>query len=79
VSEALFSDGFCIFRRSFQHTVRAHGNADGFVGQTDLDIVLDQWGHSGGEITDPRADPNNDDFVGQTDLDIVLDDSGQSS
>jgi len=59
--------------------LRGDLNADGFVGQTDLDIVLDQWGHSGGEITDPRADPNNDDFVGQTDLDIVLDDWGQSS
>jgi hypothetical protein len=53
-------------------------NEDFFVGQTDLDIVLDQWGNSGGEITDPRADANDDDFVGQTDLDIVLDDWGQT-
>jgi len=51
-------------------------NDDLFVGQTDLDIVLDMWGKSGGEITDPRADVNEDDFVGQTDLDYVLDDWG---
>jgi len=53
-------------------------NCDGFVGQTDLDIVLDMWGRSGGEITDPRADVNADHFVGQTDLDYVLDDWGKS-
>jgi hypothetical protein len=53
-------------------------NEDEFVGQTDLDIVLDMWGKSGGEITDPRADVNDDDFVGQTDLDYVLDDWGKS-
>ena len=49
-----------------------------FVGQSDLDIVLDQWGFSGGEISDPRADANDDEFVGQTDLDIVLDQWGQT-
>jgi len=53
-------------------------NEDKFVGQTDLDIVLDMWGKSGGEITDKRADVNDDDFVGQTDLDYVLDDWGKS-
>ena len=47
-------------------------NEDGFVGQFDLDIVLAQWGNSGDEITDPRADPSGDNFVGQTDLDYVL-------
>ena len=46
---------------------------DLFIGQTDLDIVLDMWGRSGGEILDPRADLNDDGFVGQTDLDFVLD------
>jgi len=51
----------------------------GWVGQPDLDIVLDQWGC--GEppkepITDSRADPNGDGWVGQPDLDIVLDDWG---
>jgi len=60
--------------------VPCNGDLDssGFVGQGDLDIVLDQWGNSGGEITDPRADPSGDDFVGQADLDIVLDDWGKS-
>ena len=53
-------------------------NEDESVGQTDLDIVLDQWGNSGVEISDPRADPNDDDSVGQTDLDIVLDDWGNT-
>ena len=53
-------------------------NEDFFVGQTDLDIVLDQWGNSGEEITDPRADVNEDGFVGQTDLDYVLDDWGKT-
>jgi len=60
------------------YRLRGDLSADGFVGQTDLDIVLDQWGHSGGEISDPRADANDDDFVGQTDLDIVLDQWGQA-
>jgi hypothetical protein len=47
-------------------------NSDGFVGQTDLDIVLSQWGRSGPEISDPHADANHDGFVGQVDLDTVL-------
>jgi len=64
---------------TYRDILRGDLNDDGFVGQTDLDIVLDQWGNSGGEITDPRADPNEDDFVGQTDLDIVLDDWGKSN
>jgi len=55
-------------------------NRDGFVGQTDLDYVLDDWG----EYTPPTgsanpwADQSGDGFVGQTDLDYVLDDWGQS-
>ena len=53
-------------------------NGDGWVGQPDLDIVLDQWGRTGLEVTDPRADPDNSGWVGQPDLDIVLDDWGQS-
>jgi len=53
-------------------------DGSGFVGQADLDIVLDQWGRSGGDITDPRADVSGDNFVGQDDLDIVLDDWGQT-
>ena len=50
-------------------------DGDGWVGQTDLDIVLGSWGSS--PPTDPRADVNDDNFVGQTDLDAVLGDWGQ--
>ena len=52
-------------------------NADGFVGQADLDIVLAEWGAA--PPADPRADPNDDGFVGQGDLDIVLADWGKTS
>jgi len=55
-------------------------NGDGFVGQGDLDIVLDQWGCGdppAEPITDGRADPSGDGFVGQADLDIVLDHWGE--
>ena len=52
-------------------------NDDGFVGQDDLDIILDSWGLS--PPPDPRADPSGDGFVGQDDLDIVLDHWGEGS
>ena len=58
--------------------LRADLNGDGFCGQTDLDIVLDEWGNSA-PLVDPQADASGDGFVGQTDLDIVLDDWGQSA
>ena len=54
-------------------------NGDGFVGQSDLDIVLAMWGRNGGDIVDPRADINGDDFVGQIDLDHVLGDWGRGT
>lgn len=57
-------------------------DGDGFVGQGDLDIVLDQWGHGGPPheaILDQRADPSGDGFVGQDDLDVVLDNWGATS
>ena len=57
---------------------RGDVNEDEFCGQADLDIILDQWGCSGGEIIDGRADVNGDDFVGQTDLDYVMDDWGKT-
>jgi len=57
-----------------------HGDAsgDGFVGQSDLDIVLEHWGQ-----TVPPGDPwsgdlSGDGFVGQADLDTVLANWGQS-
>jgi len=59
------------------------GVPDGFVGQADLDIILDAWGDSvppgdpRADITGPQGVP--DGFVGQADLDVVLDDWGMSS
>jgi len=52
-------------------------NLDDFVGQADLDIVLDSWG----QYVDPSepADANEDGWVGQTDLDIVLDNWGEGT
>jgi len=60
-------------------TVTIYGdlNADSFVGQYDLDIVLDSWG----DYVAPgsQADPSGDGFVGQYDLDIVLDHWGEGT
>ena len=58
------------------------GVPDGFVGQADLDAILDAWGDSV-PPGDPRADISGpggapDGFVGQADLDVVLDDWGKS-
>ena len=46
-------------------------DGNGFVGSTDLDILLGGWG---GTVppADPRADPSGDGSVGQDDLDFVL-------
>jgi len=60
------------------YTPRGDLNLDGFVGQGDLDIVLDNWGDTV-PPADPRADPSGDSFVGQADLDVVLDDWGQGT
>lgn len=51
-------------------------DGDGFVGQSDLDIVLGSWGQTV-PPGDPRADPDGNLFVGQSDLDTVLGDWGQ--
>jgi len=55
-----------------------YGDLDdsGYVGQMDLDTVLDKWSQSV-SYGNP-ADPSGDGFVGQIDLDIVLDYWGQS-
>jgi len=50
-------------------------DGNGWVGQSDLDLVLDNWGTS--PPSDERADPSGDGLVGQADLDIVLDNWGQ--
>jgi len=54
----------------YRYTGDLDGN--GRVGQTDLDIVLDNWGLPV-PPADPRADASGDDYVGQIDLDYVLD------
>ncbi len=46
-------------------------NGDGFVGLSDLDIILNNWNQSI-PPGDPLADPTGDNFVGLADLDIVL-------
>ena len=53
-------------------------DGDGFVGQTDLNIVLGEWGNSA-PLTDPRADNSGDGFVGQLDLSLILDWWGQGT
>jgi len=53
---------------------------DGFVGQTDLDIILGTWGQTLSFPSDNwRPDPSGDGFVGQNDLDIVLGTWGQGT
>lgn len=52
-------------------------NGDGFVGHSDLGIVLDWWGHT--VTPGVQADPTGDGFVGQFDLDIVLDNWGEGT
>jgi len=58
-------------------TVTLAGDLDvnGFVGQGDLDLILDNWGMHV-PPADPRADPSGDGLVSQVDLDYVLCDWG---
>ncbi len=46
-------------------------DGDGFVGLSDLDLILNNWNMTIPD-GDPAADPSGDDFVGLDDLDIVL-------
>jgi len=52
-------------------------SSDRFVGQRDLDIVLDAWGQTG-PFADGRGDATGDGLVGQSDLDVVLEHWGQA-
>ena len=52
-------------------------NDDGWVGHTDLGIVLDWWGQT--VTPGVQADPTGDGFVGQFDLDTVLDNWGEGT
>jgi len=51
-------------------------NVDGFVGQVDLDVVLDKWGQT--VAIGDAADPVSDGCVNRSDLDVVLDTWGQT-
>ena len=53
-------------------------DGNGFVGQSDLDIALGNWGQTV-PPADPQADPDGDNFVGQNDLDAVLGVWGQTT
>ena len=57
----------------FAFTVPIDGdlNSDGFVGITDLNLVLGNWNQSA-PLVNLRADPTGDGFVGITDLNTVL-------
>ena len=56
---------------------RPDANGDGFVGVTDLGLVLSDWGNT--PPIDPRADTDGDGTVGPPDLDFVLADWGTGS
>ncbi len=53
-------------------------NGDGTVDIVDLNIILIDWGRSGGAITYPRADSNSDGTVDIVDLNTVLIDWGKT-
>ncbi len=54
-------------------------NADGFVGQDDLNLVLTYWGQTVPPGDRSQGDPSGDSFVGQDDLTTVLGDWGQGT
>jgi len=56
--------------------IKGDANGDGFVGQTDLDYLIEEWGMSGDNL---KADFNNDGFVGQIDQDILNENWGMGS
>lgn len=57
--------------------MRGDLNDDGWVGQTDLDMVLAEWGNFPPD--DPRTDPSGDRVVKREDLDYVLADWGRGT
>ncbi len=52
-------------------------DADGFVGQDDLNIILGAWGDNVTAGDRMLGDPSGDGFVGQNDLNVVLGNWGQ--
>ena len=74
-----WADGFCYALDAIAIAIeplRGDLDGDGVVGQTDLDAVLADWGHSPPIL--PYTDPSGDGLVSQADLDIVLGDWGDS-
>ena len=67
----------CWVSATYEPIIPGDLDCSGFVGQGDLDIVLNSWGSQ--PPLDPRADPSGDGSVGQGDLDIVLDCWGAAS
>jgi len=68
--QVLFEAGF-IVNGVMYYQVPGDLDDDGFVGLSDLDLILNNWNLSI-PAADPQADPSNDGFVGLDDLDIVL-------
>lgn len=56
---------------AFSGSIPGDLDGDGFVGLSDLDIVLNNWNQTV-PPGDPSADPSQDGFVGLRDLDTVL-------
>ena len=65
-----------IITATYAEILKGDLDGSGYVGQDDLDIILDNWGLDV-PPADPSADPSGDNWVGQPDLDIVLDDWGK--
>ncbi len=62
---------FIISDYAFTVPVEGDLDGDGFVGITDLNLVLSNWNQSA-PLPNLRADPNGDGFVGIEDLNAVL-------
>lgn len=61
-----------IFRLIPQTSIEGDLDGDGFVGISDLDVVLGNWNQLVAARDPLKGDPNGDGFVGIADLDIVL-------
>jgi len=59
-------------------TVAGDLDADGYVGLSDLDLVLNNW-NTNTPPGDPAADANSDDYVGLDDLDVLLNNWNQGT
>jgi len=60
-----------VLQATYLGTLPGDLDGDGFVGLSDLDIILNNW-NLNVPPANPQADPTGDNFVGLADLDIVL-------